>query len=97
MKWGARKILVALGGLLTIALCGCTNPYNGPPASSPKSITAFYLSSPRATGTIDETTHTIELVLYGADVTRLTPTIVHTGSSINPASGMTRDFSLPVV
>ena len=96
MKWGARKTPIALSGLLAVALCGCPNPHNGPPAGSPKSITAFYVSSPWATGTINETTHTIELVLYGADATRLTPTIVHTGSSVSPASGATRDFSLPV-
>lgn len=96
MKWGTRKILIALSGLLAIALCGCSNPFNGLPVSNTKSITAFYLNSPWVTGTINEATHTIELELYGADVTRLTPTIVHSGLSISPASGMARDFSRPV-
>ncbi len=91
-----RKILIALTGLMAIASCGCSNPFNGLPVSSTKSITAFYLSAPWVTGTINEATHTIELELYGADVTMLTPTIVHSGASISPASGMARDFSRPV-
>ncbi|WP_233268491.1 PKD domain-containing protein [Cellulophaga sp. L1A9] len=32
----------------------------------------------------------------GTDVTALSPTIVHEGSSINPASGVAQDFSSPV-
>lgn len=81
---------------MLIASCGGSNPYSAVPASSTKSVTAFYLSSPWVTGTINEATHTIELVLYGTDVTSLTPTIVHTGASISPASGMARDFTFPV-
>ena len=92
-----NKTLVALIGLLAIASCGGSGSYNSPPVASPKSITAFYLDSPWATGNIDEATHTIELPLYGADVTGLTPTIVHSGSRVSPASGMKRDFSRPVV
>ncbi|HEY0666334.1 MAG TPA: GDSL-type esterase/lipase family protein [Gallionella sp.] len=91
-----RKMLIALSGLLAIALCGCSDPNSGLSVSSPKSITSFYFTSPWVTGTINETTHTIELALYGADVTSLTPTIVHTGASVSPDSGVTRDFSLPV-
>lgn len=92
-----QKILIALIGLMALASCGGSDPSSGLPVSSTKSIMAFYLSSPWATGTIDESAHTIELLLYGADITRLTPTIIHSGSSVSPASGMARDFSRPVV
>jgi lysophospholipase L1-like esterase len=92
-----NKTLAALIGLMAIASCGGSGSYNSPPVASTKSITAFYLDAPWATGSIDEATHTIELAPYGADVTGLTPTIVHSGSRVTPASGMTRDFSRPVV
>lgn len=82
---------------MVTASCGGSVSFNAQSVSSTKSISAFYLSSPPVTGTINEATHTIQLELYGADVTRLTPTIIHTGSRISPASGMTQDFSRPFV
>ncbi|MFZ2162450.1 MAG: GDSL-type esterase/lipase family protein [Sideroxyarcus sp.] len=91
-----RKIWIALSGLMAIASCGGSGSHNGPPVAGTKSIAAFYLASPPVTGTINEAAHTIQLELYGADVTSLTPTIIHTGASISPASGMTRDFSRPL-
>lgn len=91
-----RLMLIALSGLTAIASCGGSGSHNGAPVAGTKSITAFYLAFPPATGTIDEATHTIQLELYGVDVSRLTPTIIHTGASISPPSGMTRDFSRPL-
>lgn len=93
----SNKTRAALLGLMAISSCGGSGSHSSPPLAGDKSITAFYLDSPWATGNINEATHTIELALYGADVTGLTPTVIHSGSRISPASGMARDFSRPVV
>ncbi|HOB81827.1 MAG TPA: S-layer homology domain-containing protein, partial [Peptococcaceae bacterium] len=66
--------------------------------SSSKSITSFGFATPAATGVIDEAAKTIAVTVpYGTDVTSLTPTLVHTGASIVPASGTSQDFTNPVV
>ncbi|MDK2834750.1 MAG: hypothetical protein PWR29_223 [Methanolobus sp.] len=68
--------------------------------SSAKSITSFRFNGldPDVVGAVNETSKTIELtVLYGTDVTALVPTIVHNGTSISPNSGVTQDFTNPVV
>ena len=63
-----------------------------------KAITAFSFASPAATGVIDETFHTIAVTVpFGTDVTALTPTITFTGASVSLASGLTTDFTSPVV
>ncbi len=59
-----------------------------------KDITSF--SFPEGTGVIVGTDISVT-VPDGTDVTSLTPTIVHTGASISPASGVVGDFSSPVV
>ncbi|MFC4598799.1 DUF5018 domain-containing protein, partial [Cohnella hongkongensis] len=62
-----------------------------------KEITAFSFASPAVTGTVNEASHTISVnVPYGTNVTALTPTIVHTGASISPNSGVARNFTNPV-
>ena len=67
-------------------------------ASPAKAITAFSFASPAATGVIDETLHTIAVTVpYGTVVTALTPTITFTGASVSLASGLTTDFTSPVV
>ncbi|WP_238177842.1 DUF5018 domain-containing protein [Paenibacillus contaminans] len=67
-------------------------------ANPAKAITAFSFTTPSAAGTINQAAGTITVsVPYGTDVTSLTPTIVHTGTSISPGSGVTRDFSSPVM
>jgi formylglycine-generating enzyme required for sulfatase activity len=59
-----------------------------------KAITAFNFTNPPATGIITESSHTIAVTVpFGTDVKFLTPTIVHTGVSINPASGEEHDFT----
>ncbi len=64
---------------------------------APKAITAFSFTSPVATGTINETNHTIAVTVpYGTNVTALVPTITHIGASISPASGVARNFTSPV-
>lgn len=70
------------------------DPSDSPVESSQKAITGFSFVSPAATGSIDESEYTIALTVpSGTDVTDLVPTIQHTGESISPASGVSRDFS----
>jgi flagellar hook assembly protein FlgD len=63
-----------------------------------KEITSFSFAAPAATGVINEADKKIAVTVpFGTDVTNLTPTIVHTGASITPASGTPQDFTNPVV
>ncbi|WP_405266345.1 beta strand repeat-containing protein [Cellulophaga sp. Ld12] len=76
---------------------GTTQVYSvtvtAPALSSTKAITAFTIGGVNAT--ISGTN--ISLILpAGTDVTALSPSITHTGTSINPASGSVQDFSSPV-
>jgi len=65
-------------------------------ANPAKAITAFSFANPAATGVITESSHTIAVAVpYGTDVTALVPTIVFTGVSVNPASGLAQDFTNP--
>jgi hypothetical protein len=65
-------------------------------ASMAKAITEFGFAGPAATGIITESTHTIAVTVpFGTAVAVLVPTIVHTGASISPASGVANDFTLP--
>jgi predicted ribosomally synthesized peptide with SipW-like signal peptide len=66
---------------------------------NPKVITGFSFQglSPDAIGVVDEVTHTIALTVpFETDVTTLVPTIAITGASVDPASGVARDFTSPV-
>ncbi|MEF3310731.1 DUF5018 domain-containing protein [Paenibacillus sp. GYB004] len=66
-------------------------------ASPTKEITGFNFTTPAAIGTVNEASRTISVTVpYGTDVTSLTPTIVHTGASISPNSGVSRNFTNPV-
>ena len=67
-------------------------------AGDSKNITSFKFSdlNPEVIGVIDQVAQTIELIIpYGTNATNLVPTIVHTGDSINPPSGVANDFSSP--
>lgn len=64
--------------------------------ASSKDITSFNITSPSAVGTISGTTISVT-VPFGTNVTNLVPNIVHTGASINPASGAAWNFTSPVV
>lgn len=65
--------------------------------NSNKAITSFAFTSPSATGVITEGTHSIAITVpYGTSLTSLTPTIVHTGGSISPNSGVAGNFTNPV-
>jgi hypothetical protein len=66
-------------------------------AESAKAITSFAFASPAATGTINETDHTIEVTVPNlTNLTALVPTIAHSGASLSPASGTARDFTNPL-
>jgi hypothetical protein len=59
-----------------------------------KAITGFILEG--KSGTIDEAGHAIAVVLpRGTGVTALVPVITYTGVSIDPGTGVARDFSVP--
>ena len=64
------------------------------PGSSSKEITRFTVNGQDAT--ISGTSIAMTLP-FGTDVTNLTPTIVHTGAALLPASGVPRDFTNPVL
>ncbi len=64
-----------------------------------KAITGFKFGglTPNVTGTVNETNKTVSLTVpYGTDVTALVPTIIQTGSSVSPNSGVAQDFTNPV-
>ena len=68
-------------------------------ANPAKAITAFNLNglTPNVTGTVNEGAKTIALTVpYGTDVTALVPSIVHTGASVSPNTGVAQDFTSPV-
>jgi len=53
--------------------------------------------SPAVTGIIDEGNHAIAVTVpYGTDVTALVPTFVHSGATVQPASGVAQNFAAPV-
>ena len=58
-------------------------------------IISFALSQQTAPATINANNRTVSIeVAYGTNVTSLTPTIsISAGATINPASGVTRNFS----
>ncbi|MEI8095433.1 MAG: hypothetical protein WCG80_14575 [Spirochaetales bacterium] len=66
--------------------------------SSAKEILTFAFSSPAATGIIDSTAGTIAITVPYSTTTLngLVPTFSINGASVAPASGVARDFSLPV-
>ena len=62
-----------------------------------KAITSFSITSPAASGIVDEDTKTISIEIpaeyWNTDLSDMTPSISHTGASIEPASGTSNDFS----
>ncbi len=62
--------------------------------SNVTTITSFDIVSPSVTGAVNNGAHTVTLVLpSGTDASSLTPTIVFTGSSVLPNTGVANDFS----
>ncbi len=65
--------------------------------SADKSITAFRFAEPDVDGIIDENAKTITVTVpEGTNVTALVPTIIHTGVSIYPESGVVQNFTNPI-
>ena len=65
-----------------------------------KAITAFSFNglTPNVIGTVNEAAKTVALTVpYGTDVTALVPTITHTGASVSPNTGVTQNFTNPVI
>ncbi|MFO7707184.1 MAG: FISUMP domain-containing protein [Desulfobacterales bacterium] len=93
MKNRCRWFLV----LLLLFPVGCSSSGSSGTLSNSKSITEFGFAAPLAMGVIDGATRTISVTVpFGTDVSSLAPTIVHTGESINPESGLPQDFTAPV-
>ena len=70
-----------------------------PELNPAKQITSFKFAglNPVVNGVINESAKTISLTVpYGTNVSNLVPTIVHTGASISPGSGVARNFTNPV-
>jgi hypothetical protein len=67
--------------------------------SNVANITAFSLTAQTGAATINSTTRTVSIqVATGTSLTSLTPTIeVSTSATINPASGVARNFTSPVI
>ena len=66
---------------------------------STKDIASFSFDNlnPAVHGTINNSAQTIAIAVpFGTNVTALVPTIVYNGASVSPASGVARDFTLPV-
>jgi hypothetical protein len=61
-----------------------------------KEITGFYFSNPLAAGVIDQAANTITVTVpSGTNLSSLSPTVYHTGVSLEPASGRAVDFRSP--
>ena len=93
-----KKLYQLLVFVLIMVIMGCGSGGSDavPPAlSSEKAITAFNFTSPAATGTVTEATHTIAIAVpFGTDVTDLVPTIaISSGASISPDTGVEQDFT----
>ena len=88
--------------MLSIAILVCTlmltacggGSGGGGHSAAPKDITSFTILG--IPGTVGADTVAIT-VPYGTDVTAVTPSIVITGASVSPASGVAKDFTNPVI
>ncbi len=68
-------------------------------SSATKDITGFSFDglNPAVHGVIDNGAQTIAITVpFGTNVTALVPTIIHSGASVSPISGVAQDFTLPV-
>ncbi|MBI5965985.1 MAG: S-layer homology domain-containing protein [Chloroflexi bacterium] len=66
------------------------------PDITAKDITSFSFASPAATGVITGTNIAVH-VPFGTNVTALVPTIVLSGGTVSPLSGVAQDFTSPVI
>ena len=84
--------------ILTVIAFAFASAFTSCKKESSKQITAFSITTPSATGTIDEQAKTITVTLPGGSaVTSLTPTIsISAKATVSPASGVATDFTNPV-
>ncbi|MBL9019692.1 MAG: Ig-like domain-containing protein [Myxococcales bacterium] len=90
-------VLSLLAVLFVSTSCGDNYLDNGmlpQPGDDAKEITRFTVNG--VDGTITGTSIAMQLPA-GTALTNLVPTIVHTGASVSPASGVPKDFSTPVI
>jgi hypothetical protein len=91
------SVVAALLTFTVTLFSGCEETEDPKELSSDKEITAFGFTTPAAVGVINETAKTIAVsVPAGTDVKALVPTIVMTGVSVSPPSGVANDFTSPV-
>jgi hypothetical protein len=89
LSWKVRGVSAAGAGPWSAALA-----FRVAALSSAKAITSFSFASPAATGVIVEASHIVTVTVpFGTVLTALAPTIVTSGVSVSPASGVPADFS----
>ncbi|MDC7219951.1 MAG: FN3 domain-containing metallophosphoesterase family protein [Spirochaetales bacterium] len=85
---------LALSGILFFSCDDASGNSGEDSLSSSKSITSFGFASEEADGTVSTADLTVCVTIPSdSDKSLLTPTIVHTGVSISPASGTEQDFT----
>lgn len=96
-------IILCIWYIIAAPACKKSNPGGGStPDPSQKSITSFIFKAADNPGLTADvigiiSADTILLSIpYNVSILNLTPTIVHTGKSISPASGSSRDFSVTI-
>lgn len=95
---GIANDFTTLATYTVTASSGATKDYSVEVKEAP-AITSFNFAdlNPEVIGLIDQSRFEISLVVpRGTDLTTLTPTIIHTGASVTPNSGVTQDFTDPI-
>ena len=95
---------ITLLSILTVVSCKKNKPTGGGGSvpSSNKAITSFVFKASDNAGLTTDIAGVISAdsvvitLPYGTAITALKPVVVHTGISVNPASGTARNFSAPV-
>ncbi len=100
----ADGVIATVGGLPAVTTRPTPAPtppstWTPPTQSSTKAMTSFNFSglTPNVVGTVNEDAKTIALTVpFGTNVTTLVPTIVTTGTSVSPNTGVAQSFATPV-
>jgi hypothetical protein len=88
---------VTSGSMVATADCSARISSSSVVDSAVKVITNFSFVTPPAVGVIDENSGAISVVVpYGTNVTSLIPSILGTGASVSPVTGVAQNFTNPV-